>query len=236
MLVIIVVGVGAVVVLAVFGVFATPHTVYGSPFSFASFYVPATSSGTSAPGGPWTPVVALGVAVSSDERGTLGTEGLGGGNCSPVWTANSTPELLATPSNALPGEVSAWFLFSTDAAGNALLTIATNTTGSVQAVALAAVPEACLVGIGGYEPLNDSIVDSPEAAATVDRAGGLSFLSAHSGATQEFLAADNIWTVVYSTCPFSGSAGNGAEFLASVSALSGALIQAQTFASVPCST
>jgi hypothetical protein len=235
-LVILVVAVGIVVVLAALPLLQPSRTVYGSPFSFASFYVPAAASGTTAPGGPWTPVVAFGVAVSSDERGTLGTAGLGGGNCTPLWTANSTPELPATPSSALPGEVSGWFLFSTDGAGTALLTIATNTSGSVKAVALVVVPEACLVGIAGYGMLNASIVDSPEAAATADLAGGLSFLISNPGATREYIAADNTWTVVYSTCPFSGSAGTGSEFLASVSALSGALIQSQTLSSIPCST
>lgn len=234
-LVIAVIAVGVVLVLALVPLLEAPRTVYGSPFSFSSFYAPASSSGLGAPGGPWTPVVAFGVAISYDERGTLGTEGLGGGNCSAVWTQNSTPELLATPSGALPGEVSAWFLFSINATDGALLTIASNTSGSVNAVAAAVVPQSCLVGIAGYAPLNGSIVDSTQAAATADLAGGTTFLASNPGATQEFLAADNTWTVVYSTCAFSGSSGSGTEFVANVGALSGALIQAETLASVPCS-
>jgi hypothetical protein len=227
------VAVAAVVVLAFLPRSVTAKD-YGSPFSFDTFYLPAESSRATTPEQPWTAVAAVGLALPSAEGGTIGTEGFGGGGCTPSWTSNSSVEVPATRPDPPAGEVSGWILFSTDPQGNVLLTVASNNSGILDVTSYLIVPETCFSDLTPAPPLGGSIVDSIAAAQVADSNGGASFLADNSGVTQELVAWDGLWTITYTTCGYGSTSGSGQQFVAIVNATSGALELPPVAGSAPC--
>lgn len=212
---------------------AGPGITYADPMPFSQFIAQAESVAHSAEDGPWTPVAVLGLGESVSAAGTAAGAVLGAANCTDVWAASGTYTLPATPSNAPTGEVSAWFVFSTDTTYRALLTMVTNVSGTVQAANLEIVPQSCISGFSSYQPLPaaTSVVDSTTVATAANGQGGSAFLSSHPQATSEFLVSNfsgNVtWTVLYTTCTFiSGGTETGETFVASLNATTGAVFTA----------
>lgn len=227
------VAVGVVVVVAIIlgyrssGGPTTPSS--GSPMPFSGFFDPAQSEQQAAPYGPWAPVAAFGVGTTATGPGLLGESGFGAAGCTVVWSGTTPTEVPATPLNAPVGQVAAWFLASSNAAGDVLITIGTNASGAVNVTNLAIVPGACLTALPTLRPFPASVVDSPAVAAAANAEGGSTFLSGYTGVTEEFIVDYAGWVVTYTTCSFVAPAGgSGNEFVASFVASTGVFENATT--------
>lgn len=210
-----------VVVATFFAVGLSNHAVvnvYGAAMTFGASYPAAEGVLSSAPDGPWTPVAVFGIGTSTSLAGSSGGDAVGGGGCAAVWSANTSATLPATHSGAPAGEVAAWFLFSRDSDNYALFTMVTNVTGTVRAVNLGIVAEACLSGFSSYPALPSSMAASTAAAEAANDAGGSTFLADYPGALVELGVLDDLWAVVYTTCPFGATGGSGVEFAAAFNA------------------
>ncbi len=229
----VVIGIAILLVLESGILVPRPPVVYGTPLYYSQFIGVAELSQSRTPGGPWTPVAVLGLGVGSSTSGSSAARTLEGSGCAPRWSNASSPIVPATPSDAHVGAVSAWFLISSDAYGDLLLTVVTYTSDAPEGAALAIVPGTCASAYAGGGAVPTSVVDSPVVVNRTNHAGGTSFLQNNSVASEELEIQGPYWIVTYSTCPFFATRGHGSEFVATYGAVNGVYVDA-TSQSVTC--
>lgn len=248
----IVVGAVAVVVVIVLAiVLATgmfsPHSggptgPEGPPLSYVQVVSAALSVGATEAGGPWTLVVAEGIgltnAVSAPNLG--GTFG-SGCSASLVSGAPTTYTVDATPSNAIPGEVSGWLFIAANAYTGALLMIGVNASSAVPLGLISGcstVSQFLTMGtITGLPVVNETAV-----AASFDQQGGTSFLADHTVGYRAFVLLGSssqyngqaVWAVIYTTCVVLASGGTGTSIVAAYTAATGVSIVPPTQEATTC--
>ncbi len=205
---------------------AGPYPTYEQAESVAA---PAVSSTA---GGPWLAVIGFGIvsANSAFVGGANLTSVIASLNCSIAWTGTPDPTVLVplTPNSAGSGHSAFWVVGFRNAVGAITIALVTDGVGAVLLEATGSTCESAashLVSIG-------SIVDSPEAVAGANAAGGSAFLAADPNATQGWfilggleevgIVTEPTWYIGDTTCTLPGSVEeNGSEFNATVNGLTG---------------
>lgn len=231
--------IGAVVGYALRPSGASPSTatttVYGTPFPYSQFTGPVATADTGAPGGPWVPLLVEGWGLHQSIGGTSAPYGTG--SCATLWTASGSHLLPATPAGSSAGELAAWVEIATNASGDYLLSIASETDGAVEAYPISELPSGCVTDASelGTGITSATILDSPEVAAAADVAGGSTWLSEYPNpATDDLVLFNDTWGVLYSTCPFNAESGDGQAFVAAMWATNGTMETAPESGLIAC--
>jgi hypothetical protein len=239
----------AVVVLAVLdvaGVFtsstSSPPVPDGTPATYSTAVAVAITEGKTAVGGPWTPVVGLGIGVS------IGISQQSAGQFVGNSCTDSTPpgapasvSVLGTPSNATPGEVATWAFLEKNASGTVILMVFVSDGN--------AAPVTYVRGCSGVASFSSEsginatdVVDSTVIASTFNAGGGSGFLANHTSVTRMFvvlgagsaLGGSAFWEASYSTCGFGALGGSGTTLVAYYYASSGSLFNGPILSQVGC--
>ncbi len=163
------------------------------------------------------------VGFGTGENSTSNTTSqlVGALGCSSVWSASKSLLAPATPTDATPGQVSWWVLVSSDTAGDVLLTLVTNTGGSIHGADIVILSGSCTSTFTEFGGILSSAVDSSTAVQSADAAGGSTFLSEHPGATEELVLAGSYWAIDYTTCTPDSTGGTGTQFAVALYAENG---------------
>ncbi len=208
---------------------------------------PAAAQAASASGGgSWLPVIGFGLAVSSNVTvpATNLTGLLAEIHCTASFPGGSSPSVNvpATPSSAGTGRAGFWLIVFRNATGE--LRAASVTEGAGR-VLFSAGGSTCQSDALDLIEISSSVVDSSNAVAAADSAGGSSFLAGHPGASQVWVVfgganfvivqTSPTWTVVDTSCSLSSPNGtSGSVFVANESG-TGVVISNTTRNAVPCS-
>ncbi len=195
---------------------SSSQVIFGTPFDYDAFAPAVATADLSAPDGPWTPLVVEGLGVDWSAEGTSSASDLGFGSCDALWVASGTFVLPGTASGASEGDVALWVMFSSNSAGDNLVSFANDLGGAgVAAFAFAVLPSGCLDGVSEFEPgiVNQTVVDSTTVVAKAASNGGSDFLASHSVQTTAIILFKDYWGVEYSTCSFGATSGTGVAFL-----------------------
>lgn len=235
-----VIGIAAVVVavIVVVAVLALSGALSGGGAPTATDYNTAIAASNAAmgryPGGPWTPVWAVGIAVPQPVSLSGATFQAGLFVCSEVSTINapSTVTITSTSNSASSGTVSYWLMYyEAEASGTSVLV---EDAGNSTVLMYSGTGCSELVDFGN---ISGAVVNSPAAVNTTDANGGSNFSATHDVKTKifELIAPGGFfdeWAIAYSTCALSASgsgiAGEGTEFIASVSATNGTFLGSST--------
>ena len=201
-------------------------------FDQAESVAQTAASGT--PGGPWSPILGIGIASATSASVPGGNlTGLGSlSKCDLAWAGGTAPDVtIASTSGSAPAGTAAFWLVGF-VNSTSVLRLATVSLGN--ASVLATVSGSDCTGLFALAvPLSDSVVvDSPVVAGNASRAGGSAWLGEHPGATQTWeilpggsedgISVPPTWHAAYTTCslvPASGSTGD--QFTANLTAATG---------------
>jgi hypothetical protein len=213
----------------------------GTPIDFDAAVARANSEALLAPGGPWTIVLAEGMAIGSGIAGA-NTAGLVGGGCdvTPAAGSPSVITLLGTPSNASPGNAAQWFFFSTNASDSSVLMMSVNASSAVP-IDLGT-GSSCMNTFNNLPPLNGSgVIDSVIAAHIFDSDGATAWAQNHTVVTRAFLLLGTssnggsfIWGMTDSTCNLVLASGSGLEYIQAIDASTGSAITSPSQMTVSC--
>jgi hypothetical protein len=138
------------------------------------------------PGGPWSPIFAVGF----DLRAPLAMPGPNYPNSTPYpggcsWTLGgggnlSEMSLPASDGRSAPGFSPAWVVLFRDAIGG--LAIVKVVDGQAAVYAWTS-PGPCSQQLADYSPISPAVIDSPQAASIADTWGGSAFLANYSDAS-----------------------------------------------------
>jgi len=196
-------------------------------------------------GGGWTLLFAAGLVTPTNESIPTNTSALGNlssSGCSyTLVTSASTYTVPAFTGNRSAGATPAWefgYRNGTDALG-----IASVINGKASVLATITGSE-CAFFAQLLTPIPGNAIDSSQAAADVEP-DAAAFLAAHPSASAEFAILGGLnflghtvpaeWSVIYSTCALAPNpTGTGAQFNATVNALTGAVSGVQTNTNAVC--
>ncbi len=183
----------------------------GSGVSYSSAARSAAPVANATAGGPWTLVVAAGIALAQSTL-TAGNGSLGSGCTYTSPSGGTIPTQLFVPafSGSFASGVAPWWglIYYRAATQSALLVNVVN--GSAEALLVAT--GSCTSSFQSFAPIPSSVVDSSVAAAAVWKAGGSAFASQHSGVPLNMemallgggstclVTAGPCWVVHYSPC------------------------------------
>ncbi|MGP8078775.1 MAG: hypothetical protein ACLQD8_00645 [Thermoplasmata archaeon] len=217
----VVVSVLAVVAVAVILVLASgvisppgssPGVTFGSPLRSSQAISAGNTAKAFAEDGPWTLYSIIGVGTDRSSSSGSTAQSLGEQGCTTVWATSTSSVVPATASGAPAGQVAWWVLGYDNAAGDLLLSLATNLSGTVQVSNLVILSGSCTSVFTKFGPIPASVIDSTTAASTANTAGGSAFLSDYPGSTVDMEMIGEYWVILYSTCGYYGSGGTGTEF------------------------
>jgi hypothetical protein len=194
-------------------------------------------------GGGWALLVAAGLDSSSSEVLPVNSSSLSTSNCT-FSLAPGAPATITVPAytgNRSAGLAPAWEFLYRDGAGTVALVLVVDGQATVFGTIGGVF---CTSLFGLFSAVPSSVIDSSQAAGAV-AANATTFFNQHPDANATFGLLGGVsffgksvgpeWTLKFSTCAFAVSpTGTGAEFNATVSATSGAVIYSETRASVPC--
>ncbi|HTT14338.1 MAG TPA: hypothetical protein VMG81_00945 [Thermoplasmata archaeon] len=199
-------------------------------------------------GGPWSPLVAFGLATPANVTvPALNLTSLDSlSKCTVNWTAGSPPTVAVplTPSSTPPGTAAFWVVGFVN--GSSYLRLALVAAG-VPSVLATLAGNSCTGLFALAKPLSDQpIVDSPVVALNTSAAGAGPWLASHANATLTWeivpgvnavlVSSPPMWYSVYTTCSLGGTGPSlGAEFTANLTAATG-YVQAHTNGSVTCAS
>jgi len=220
----------ALLALHLHGTTNSVASVAGEPILYSQAVGPAKAAQGKMSGGPWTIDAVVGFGISQSSSG-------GGGlvnGCTTLWENTSIFLLPATPSNASAGEVSAWFLVSSNPSGDALMTFVSDLSGSIVASNGVELQGSCTSTFTELGAVPTSVVDSSTVAQSAAGLGALSFLSNHPGASTMLGLLGPYWMVELTTCSLPNPSGSGTEFAALFYASNGTLFLNGGVSQVPC--
>jgi len=209
-------------------------TTFGDPLRSSQAITAATSAQASAQDGPWTLDSMVGVGVSQSSSSGSTAQELGEQGCSTVWATSTSSVVPATPSSAPAGLVSWWVVASNDTAGDLLLTLVTNVSGTVQAANIVILSGSCTTTFTGAGEMPTSVIDSSTAVATANAAGGSTFLADNAGAAEDLTILGPYWVIIYTTCSFYEPTGTGSEFAIALYATNGTVYRSATTGPMSC--
>ena len=243
-------GVVAVIIVLLLILAATgvlPFFTSGSgngPRSFSQARSEAQAAANGYSGGPWT----LGAAVEAVPSATISipfNATVGGMNATAptgcAFTQLARGNVTISGSQNVSGGTSNEWLFLFKSTASSALFVSDN-DGTVQLVGTLT-GSLCATALGAIAAIPSAVVDSTTAAATVGAAGGYAFLRAHPEANATVEAFGGIsffgatvpaqWTFLYSTCAINlggatASLFSGEQFSANVSLTTGQLLGTQT--------
>lgn len=213
-----------------------------SPYlTFSGAASNAQSASGSVAGGPW--YVSIVISLLSRSSILEPTQNVSGfltdSNCSYDWPHGEPANLAvpATPTSAGAGSSAYWVVGLKNQSNGLLL----ETISDGSASALVTIHAGYCAEVAGYlVQFPSASVDSPSVVASVNAAGGGSFLINHPNATQLWGAVGGIslgvlgattpeWYVEYTSCTFPAISGEtGAFFNATVAGLTGEVISNHT--------
>jgi len=236
------VAVVVVVVIAVFVLLMGSNSgggsgaVVGTPAAFSQTMPLAVAADSSESGAPWTIVAASGLGIPGGVVGAnLAIVDGSGCTFTPTSGSPSTITFPGTPSTAAAGTLSTWLFFAKNASENVLLL--TEVSDGTALPLVTATGSSCVATFVALSVVNASaVIDSPVVAASMNMGGGSGFLENHTGASQLFVlfggsptdGGSPIWSVSYTTCPFTANSGSGSGIIADYYATSGAVLSAPT--------
>ncbi|MGB7124472.1 MAG: hypothetical protein WBE40_06425 [Thermoplasmata archaeon] len=241
----------AVLIVGVFsfdGLFGTANsnTGVGSPEPYSQAFGPASAQAASATGGPWTIVAAEGIGTPSTVSQS-NAEQLVEGDCTftPAPNSPGTITVSSTSNSATAGEVSSWFFFAINASQDGVLVIESSGGSAAAWGTVTGSGPDCADEFTGLAPVNSTdVLDSTTVAAAFNVGGGSSFLANNSVGLQLFIlfgatASTSVptvpaWDVIYSTCAFASTGGNGTQYTAAYLATTGELFEGPTAESTSC--
>jgi hypothetical protein len=209
---------------------STGANVSGTPLLYSQAIGKAQTAQASMAGAPWTVDSVLGFGLA---RSYEGEGGLVSG-CTVLWETTSTIVVPLTPASASPGELSAWFVASSNLSGDVLLTVVSETSGSVVATNGVEFDGGCTSSFTRAGSVPASPVDSSTVVSSADAIGGSRFLAAYPHSSTLLGLLGPYWTVDYTTCNLLAPSGAGTQFAAVFYAGNGTLVQNEGIASVPC--
>ena len=230
-----------VLVLALTGVLS-PGSSGSSAASFAGSRGSAQSVANGAAGGPWTLLLAVGIATQGTYTGSAsnvtGIAGSVSGSQCTYTPAPGAPSSLSAPGvgNVSLGNAGAWLYLYTNTTGSVLLV---TVTGGAATLLGTIAGSSCDLASSGFTAIPSSgIIDSTTASADAGAAGGYAFLSAHPTANATFALIGGYsilgtsigatWVVEYLSCALSGPGPASApSFLAVLSATTGDVLEAR---------
>lgn len=242
-IVVVLVILGALFALGVFNpARSSSPGVVGVPSYYSQNIASAESVASSAPGGPWTLVAALGINVSSSVSGPDDSAFGEGGSCTynPAPGAPSSIVLAATPAGSTLGTAASWVFIATSPAGELMYIL--EAQGQTTPIAIGT--GSCVTdihefgAIASLSPVNSSLPGTEGFAA-----GAGAFLSSHPGASVVYVllgpatgaAGGGVWALELDTCGFTSSSGSGTVWVDEWNATSGsALTGSGTTESVSC--
>jgi hypothetical protein len=206
----------------------------------------AVSSVASYQGGGWAPLFAAGYGVNTSysEPVNASTSVLKSSSCTytPAPGVSGNITIPGISGNRSGGVASAWIFAFRNGAGNVSLDSVVGGQGTVLGSLSGG---ECTSIFGLLQPVPGNVIDSSQAAAAVSSQAS-AFLAAHPSANSLDAIIGGItflgksigpeWEVEYTTCsPMAASGVMGSTFNATVDALNGSVLYAQTTASVVCS-
>lgn len=239
----------AVVILIVVLVTVVPGFKLGGsssetgPLAYSKARPIADSAMAAYPGGGWTALVAAGIATPTVEQANITSNATGGSNCTfqPAAGVGPTLTVPAFSGNVSAGVAPAWEFVYRNSSGAVAIVAVLDGQGTVLGTISGTV---CGGVFGLFSPIPTGVIDSSQASGAVASAAA-PFLQTHSGVTAEFgllggvsflgLTSGAKWSVAYTTCKIgSAASGVGAEFNATVNALTGQVVFDQTVSTVLC--
>lgn len=208
----------------------------GTPTSFSTSRAQAQSAADHYQGGGWSIFGAFGVASKTTASYPLAnfTDSLTQSTCTYTAAPGAPSELTATAmGNVSTGASDPWVFLFMNTSGTSILLVAD--TGGAATVLGTLGGSFCFAGgLSLFATLPSNVIDSSQAAAKANAAGGTAFLAAHPSAFASFdllpgysffgVTLPPQWTVTYSACAFSPTAtGSAAQFTATVNATDGSL-------------
>ena len=196
-------------------------------------------------GGGWTLLFAIGLDSAANETFPANATALGNITQYCTYTQVADISALVLPEflgNRSAGAAPAWEFAYRNSAGTIAIASVIDGQGTVLAT-LSGLECAFLAQVVSPVPAN--VIDSSRAAAAVE-AKAADFLTQHPNASAEFGLVGSFsypgghtypaeWSIAYSTCPLSPTAtGTGAEFNATVNALTGQVLGWNTTSGVSC--
>ncbi len=183
---VIAIAVVVIVVLAVFFVVVSPSSSSGgSATSFAGAQSAGQSAANGVSGGPWTLVLAAGIASQgglSENASSYDTA-----NCSvgPVGAGPIPSPIHISPYSDFSSGTTPWWglVYVSQASGDALIVAVVN--GNAQPLAL--VSGSCVSSFTGLASVPTTVASSPSVAATIWQNGGSTFVSDHSSLSLTFV-------------------------------------------------
>lgn len=197
-------------------------------------------------GGGWTLLVAAGIVTATSEPIPVNETALGNSTTCTYTPVASLSDLTIPgfTGNRSAGVSPAWeFIYRNSSEALAVVSVL-NGHGFVLATLTGA---DCAIFAELFTPIPGDVIDSSQAAADVEPLAA-AFLSANPNASAEFgLIGGTValfghglgpeWSIMYSTCALSPSAtGTGSEFNATVNALTGKVLGANTTTGVSCNS
>ncbi|MFZ0830962.1 MAG: hypothetical protein WCB18_07580 [Thermoplasmata archaeon] len=218
----------------------------GTAGSFSQAAATAKPSVSSVNGGPWTLVGGIGIQVTTavpvnttDLNATSSGGGCGAKILPAASSVTSIPSSSSAPSSGL---TNAWIILYANAT-NGVLEVAVF-SGTATPIITLGIYGGCATGVTGLS-LPSGYIDSPAAGQAAANAGGSSFQAKYSAVDVEYILVPSVttsfgdvsisatWDVEYTTCDLGADNGktlNGAspaQFIASINATSGTLIQSE---------
>jgi hypothetical protein len=224
------VGIAAVVVvggLALSGKFGPGSTSQLGPDpTFAGASSEAQPAANAISGGPWQTAFGAGIRLPSPlqfpTRNLTDIVSTVGCNVTLIGVPPTSVTVVSTPAGSSPGTAGFWIVGFSNTSGGALgVIVADGTPTALFSVG----PTACPKLTDNLLPFPNGAADSSSIVATVNGAGGSTFLAAHGNASQiyfgvggfGFLVPEPVWEVVYNSCPLALVANStGDEFNATV--------------------
>ena len=210
----------------------------GSGVTYSAAARSAAPVANATAGGPWTLVVAAGVALAQSSL-TIGNGSLGSGCTYTAPSGGTIPTQLFVPafSGSFAAGVAPWWglIYYRAATQSALLVNVVN--GSAEALLVAT--GSCTTSFQSFAPIPGSAVDSSVAAAAAWNNGGSSFVSQYSGVSLNMemvllgggstclVTSGPCWLVHYSPCnplTSAGPSGSQPSYTVIVDGLSGSVL------------